>query len=70
MVGNAYDQATEHRLPLSFGQALAQMQASASARRLLGDDFVQAYTAVKSLEFDSYEREVTAWERRYLTAQA
>lgn len=70
VVGNAYDQATEHRLPLSFGQALAQMQAGASARRLLGDDFVQAYTAVKSLEFDSYEREVTAWERRYLTAQA
>nr|WP_316641899.1 glutamine synthetase family protein [uncultured Roseateles sp.] len=70
VVGNAYDQATVHRLPLSFGLALAQMQASASARRLLGDDFVQAYTAVKSLEFDSYEREVSAWERRYLTAQA
>lgn len=72
--GNAYDQTQSQgrsfALPLSFAQALAQMQQSAHSRRLMGDDFVQAYTAVKALEFESYEREISAWERKYLTAQA
>lgn len=64
---NAY--ALAHGLERSFLQAQARMAASASARRLLGDAFVQGYTAVKALEYDSYLHEVSAWERRYLLAQ-
>jgi len=68
VVGNAYDHA--HDLPRDFNAAHAQMAASSSARRLLGGPFVQAFLAVKRLEHDSYLREVSAWERRYLVAQA
>jgi glutamine synthetase len=36
----------------------------------MGADFVQAYLAVKALEHDSFMREISAWERRYLVAAA
>ena len=65
---NGYDQA--RGLERSFLLALDRMIASASARRLLGDRFITAYTAVKGLEYDSYLGEVSAWERRYLGPQA
>ncbi|QDL56624.1 glutamine synthetase [Rhodoferax aquaticus] len=61
---NAYDQA--HTLPRSFTVALDQMAASAHGRRLLGDTFVTGYTAVKALEYESYQNEISAWERRVL----
>ncbi|MDT8990510.1 glutamine synthetase family protein [Curvibacter sp. APW13] len=64
---NGYDQG--HGLARSFLPALEQMQQSASARRLMGDGFVTAYTAVKSLEYDSYLTEISAWERRFLLPQ-
>lgn len=69
VVGNAYEQAA-HPLPAHFTEALSRLQASQSSRQLLGDNFVQAYTAVKTLEYQSFQREISAWERRYLTAQA
>jgi glutamine synthetase len=56
-------------LALSLPEAMGQMAASASARRLLGDLFVAGYTAVKAVEFDSYQNEISAWERRYLLSQ-
>jgi len=65
--GNGYDHA--HTLARSFLAAHAQMAASASAPRLLGAPFVQAYLAVKGLEHDSYLNEISAWERRFLLPQ-
>ncbi len=56
-------------LPRSFLPAHAQMASSASARRLLGDAFVTGYCAAKSVEYDSYLYEVSAWERRFLAPQ-
>lgn len=64
---NGYAQG--HGLARSFLPALEQMQGSASARRLMGEGFVTAYTAVKSLEYDSYLTEISAWERRFLLPQ-
>jgi glutamine synthetase len=64
---NGYDQG--HGLARSFLPALEQMQSSESARRLLGDGFVTAFTAVKALEYDSYLTEISAWERRFLLPQ-
>ena len=61
---NGYDRA--HALSRSFLPALECMQNSATSRRLLGDDFVTAYTAVKELEYESYLNEISAWERRVL----
>jgi len=42
------------------------MTGSSAARRLPGEDFVTACTAVKALEYPSYLSEISAWERRYL----
>jgi glutamine synthetase len=64
---NGYKQG--HGLARSFLPALEQMRSSESARRLLGDAFVTAYTAVKALEYDSYLTEISAWERRFLLPQ-
>ncbi len=46
------------------------MQASVATRVLLGEEFVTAYCAVKALEYDSFQNEITAWERRFLAPQA
>jgi glutamine synthetase len=61
---NGYDR--EYALSRSFLPALERMQNSAASRRLLGDHFVTAYTAVKELEYESYLNEISAWERRIL----
>ena len=64
---SAYDQA--HALARSFLPAHEQMDGSASSRRLLGDTFVTGFCSVKALEYDSYLREISAWERRFLLPQ-
>ena len=65
--GNAYDHA--HDLARTFLAAHAQFVASKDARRMLGNSLVQAYGAVKELEFQSYLNEISAWERRFLLPQ-
>lgn len=67
LADNAYAQ--PRTLALSLPQALAQLEASAPARRLLGDSFVTGYAAVKALEYQSYQHEISAWERRFLLPQ-
>jgi glutamine synthetase len=64
---NAYDQL--HGLERSFLQAHERMASSPRARALLGDAFVTGYCAVKGLEYQSYLREISAWERRFLLPQ-
>ncbi|WP_022979833.1 glutamine synthetase family protein [Ideonella sp. B508-1] len=68
LVGDGYQQA--HELPQTFMSAHERLRHSANAPRLLGTDFVRAYLAVKQLEHDHYQAEISAWERRYLVAQA
>lgn len=67
LVGDGYAQA--HGLPRSPRDALERLQGSAAARRLLGDDFVTGYCATKEIELDHHDREIGAWERRYLLPQ-
>jgi len=67
MEGNAYEQ--PRGLARTFVVAHDQMAASTSAPRLMGKEFVQAYVAVKGLEYDSYLSEISAWERRFLLPQ-
>ena len=64
---SAYDQA--HALARSFLPALEQMERSTPGRRLLGDAFVTGFCAVKAIEYESYRREIGAWERRFLLPQ-
>lgn len=56
-------------LPRSFLPSHEKMESSAASRRLLGDSFVTGFCAVKALEYESYLREVSAWERRFLLPQ-
>jgi glutamine synthetase len=65
--GNGYEQA--HSLPRTMETALEKIQHSTVARALLGDDFVTGYCAVKALELESFQSEISAWERRYLLPQ-
>lgn len=65
--GNGYDQA--HSLPRSMEAALQKLQHSSMARGLFGDQFVTGYCAVKALELESYQSEISAWERRFLLPQ-
>jgi glutamine synthetase len=67
LAGNGYDQA--HGLPRSMEAALDRMQSSRFAREVFGDDFVTGYCAVKALELESFQSEVSAWERRFLLPQ-
>jgi glutamine synthetase len=62
--GSAYDHS--HDLARTFLVAHQQFEASASARKLLGNRFVTAFASVKEIEYQNYLSEVGAWERRFL----
>jgi glutamine synthetase len=68
LLGSAYEQ--PHELARTFLAAHAEFVGQPSARQLFGERFVTAYAAVKSLEFESYLAEISAWERRFLAPQA
>ena len=67
LADNGYDQA--HNLPRSMEAALQKMQHSSAARALFGDTFVTGYCAVKALELENFQCEISAWERRFLLPQ-
>lgn len=67
LAGNGYGQA--HNLPCSMEAALQKMQHSSVARAFFGDTFVTGYCAVKALELESFQCEISAWERRFLLPQ-
>lgn len=66
VASNGYHQ--ERTLAKSLLQAIDAMQQSEHAKRLLGDSFVQGFCAVKALEYDDFQKEISAWERRVLLA--
>jgi glutamine synthetase len=67
ITGNGYDHA--HDLARTFIVAHELMANSDTTARLLGPALAQAYLSVKGLEYDSYLREISAWERRFLLPQ-
>ncbi|MDP1530618.1 glutamine synthetase family protein [Rhodoferax sp.] len=67
LAGNGYDSA--HSLPRSMEESVQAMQHSAFARTQFGDPFVTGYCAVKALEWASFQREISVWERRFLLPQ-
>ena len=66
--GNGYERG--HDLARGFQAAHAQMLASKTSGRLLGDKFVAGYVSTKGLEYQHFLSEISAWERRYLVPQA
>jgi glutamine synthetase len=55
-----------HELPRHLEDAIALLRACTSMRELLGPLFVDAFCAVKELEFGTYNRVISSWEREHL----
>ncbi|RWP37265.1 glutamine synthetase family protein [Mesorhizobium sp.] len=62
--GNAYR--SKSTLPKTMEEALDRFAACSPVRDLLGEDFVQTYLRVKSVELDLFQSVVTSWERDHL----
>lgn len=56
----------DYELPRNLERAVDAMLGCQPLAELLGEDFVQAYGAVKLKEFETFERGITAWEREHL----
>jgi glutamine synthetase len=66
-LGSAYLRPRE--ISRGLESALQRLHASADARRMLGDIFVNAFCGVKEVELDNFMNDVSSWDRRYLTLQ-
>jgi len=62
--GSGYTRA--HSLPRQLSDALAKLTQNKPLREVLGEDFVEAFAAVKEAEWEAYQRVVSSWEREYL----
>ena len=55
-----------HELPRHLEDAIELLRACAPMRALLGTRFVDAFCAVKELEYGTYNRVISSWEREHL----
>lgn len=62
--GSAYSQ--PYTLPRELSHALEMMGQCRPIIDLLGEKFVAAYVAVKRLEYETYLRVISSWEREHL----
>lgn len=53
-------------LPRNLEDAIQRMRACAPLGEMLGELFVRAFCEVKELEFATYSRVISSWEREYL----
>jgi glutamine synthetase len=56
----------DHELPRHLEDAIARMRACDALSDLLGPLFVKAFCAVKELEYATYNRVISSWEREHL----
>jgi glutamine synthetase len=62
--GSAYDHVYE--LPQGLPQALAMMRREDRLRDVLGERFIDVYTAIKELEHQEFMTVISPWEREHL----
>lgn len=55
-----------HELPRHLEDGIAAMRQCAPMREVLGAQFVDAFCAVKELEYATYNRVISSWEREHL----
>lgn len=55
-----------HELPRHLEDAIEAMRACEPMREVLGETFVDAFCAVKELEYATYNRVISSWEREHL----
>jgi glutamine synthetase len=62
--GNAYEKTfpAERALPRTLTEAAGRLKASAAARSLFGEDFVDHYAATREWEEREFRRAITDWE--------
>jgi glutamine synthetase len=56
----------ENALPRHLEDAIQALRACTPIRNLMGELFIDAYCAVKELEFRTYNRVISSWEREHL----
>ena len=64
MASSAWD--FDHELPAHLEDAIARMRACEPLSDVLGPLFVKAFCAVKELEYATYNRVISSWEREHL----
>ncbi len=64
MVDSAWN--VDHELPRHLEDAIEAMRACEEMRDILGENFVDAFCAVKELEYATYNRVISSWEREHL----
>ncbi len=62
--GSAWTQ--ENELPRHLEDAIEALRGCVPVRELLGEKFIDAFCAVKALEFGTYNRVISSWEREHL----
>ncbi len=56
----------DYELPRNLEDAIFQMRACRDLDDILGAEFVKAFCAVKELEYATYNRVISSWEREHL----
>jgi glutamine synthetase len=64
MSNSAWD--LDHELPRHLEDAIARMLGCEALAEILGPLFVRAFCAVKELEYATYNRVISSWEREHL----
>ena len=62
--GSAWN--VSHELPRHLEDAIEAMRACEPMKEILGETFVDAFCAVKELEYATYNRVISSWEREHL----
>ena len=62
--GSAYRMA--RTLPRTLDEAIYRFGHCKPAKKLLGEEFVAAFTAIKETELDAYQAVISSWEREHL----
>jgi glutamine synthetase len=57
---------SEVELPCNLEDALERMQSCEALRSILGEHFLRAFGEVKALEYATYNRVISSWEREHL----
>ena len=64
LLGNAYDEPLQ--VSRNWYGALQRLSACEALNDILGEEFIEVYTAVKEAEFDDFLKQVSPWEREHL----
>jgi len=61
---SAYEKS--YGLPRNIEESLGLLRGCEALREILGESFVEAYTAVKETEYEAFLHVISSWEREYL----